>query len=185
MSGRSQQVKTWVRSLGKTLAQTLTQTLKSGLILGVVLLLLTGCGARGPESKVVKRAIAIEFEQTQQALSQQLRTPVPKFKIERVSVKNKTPLRLEGLQGFRVQGEYDANVKFPKQRYEQHHNPFDVYLQQQSDGETWRLAIPQKGKGEVAARPQWTTYQLFEPKPEKTAVKKVEPKPIQTTDPAA
>lgn len=149
----------------------LLKLLKSGLILGFALLFLTGCGAKGPKTKLVTRAIALEFAQTQQALSQQLRTPVPTFKIQHVSVSEQTPLRIEGLSAYRIQGQYDAEVKFPGKRYQQAQNIFDVYLQQQppsqqstkTDVIRWRLAIPQPDEPDAATGSQrWKTFPLYD-----------------------
>jgi hypothetical protein len=142
--------------------------LKSVLALSLALLCLTGCGAQGPETKLVRKAIALEFAQTQQALSQQLRTPVPTFKIQHVIVREKTPLRIEGLNAYRMQGQYDADVKFPGRRYQQSDNSFDMYLQQQpplpdTKVTLWRLAVPQKGGD---SEPQgWETFALYDAPP--------------------
>jgi hypothetical protein len=114
--------------------------LTAALLLILALLCLTGCGAKGPDSKLVQQAIALEFGQAQLELSQQLRTQLPKFKIERLA----------------IQGSYDAMVKFPDQRYHQAGNPFDIYLQQQGDTDNWRLAIPQQEDGSPTQ--DWKTY---------------------------
>ncbi|NJM58194.1 MAG: hypothetical protein HC857_13190 [Synechococcales cyanobacterium RU_4_20] len=125
----------------------------------------------GAQDQARDSAIALEFAQTQQALSQQLRTPVPTFKIQHVSVSEQTPLRIEGLSAYRIQGQYDAEVKFPGKRYQQAQNIFDVYLQQQppsqqstkTDVIRWRLAIPQIGEPDAAAGSQrWKTFPLYD-----------------------
>ncbi len=140
---------------------------KSALILGCALLFLTGCGARGPENKIVQKAIALEFQQTQEALSQQLHTKVPKFKIKNIVVAEKEALRLGGLVAYHLQGQYDADVKFPGKRYAQTDYSFDVYLQQLPDGNLWRLAVPQaRDDDSETVGPQWKTYALYEEVPE-------------------
>jgi len=146
------------RQIGVELQSRLKQI---GLVwIAIALLCLTGCGKQGPDNKLVKQAIALEFGQAQVELSQQLRTKVPTFKIERVEVANKMPLRIEGLVAYRIQGQYDASVKFPDQRYRQKNNAFDIYLQQQGDSDNWRLAIPQENMG--TASQTWKTYLLFD-----------------------
>ncbi|MHC5818654.1 MAG: hypothetical protein ACYT04_22920, partial [Nostoc sp.] len=45
----------------------------------------------------------------------------------------------------RVRGTYDLIVKLPKRRLTQPQKPFDVYLQIQQEGKTWRLLLPEKG----------------------------------------
>ena len=127
-------------------------------MLVTALLCLTGCGKQGPDSKLIKQAIALEFGQAQVELSQQLNTQPPRFKIERVDITKQTPLRIEGEAAVRIQGKYDASIKFPDQRYRQADNDFDLYLQQQGDTDFWRLAIPQPREG--AASQPWQTYLL-------------------------
>ena len=145
----------------------LAKLFKSALILGCALLFLTGCGARGPENKIVQKAIALEFQQTQAALSQQLHTVVPKFKIKNIVVAEKEALRLGGLVAYHLQGQYDADVKFPGKRYTQTDYAFDVYLQQLPDGNLWRLAVPQtREDDEGNLSQQWQTYALYEEAPE-------------------
>ncbi len=143
------------------LQQRLFKRIVAALMLVTAIFCLTGCGKQGPDSKLVKRAIALEFGQAQVELSQQLRTKVPTFKIERVAIAQQTQLRIEGQAAYRIQGQYDASVKFPDQRYRQENNDFDVYLQQQGDTDNWRLAIPQEDKG--TASQTWQTYILTDP----------------------
>ena len=146
--------------------QRLVKRIMAALMLIVAMFCLTGCGKQGPDSKLVKRAIALEFGQAQLELSQQLRTKVPTFRIERVAIAEQTPLRIEGQAAYRIQGQYDASVKFPDQRYRQENNDFDVYLQQQGDTDNWRLAIPQEDIG--TANQTWQTYILVDPLAEST-----------------
>jgi hypothetical protein len=47
---------------------------------------------------------------------------------------------IQDLQSFRVQGTYDYTVKLPTQQVTQRQNPFEVYLQRQQEGKTWRVA---------------------------------------------
>ncbi|NJN31198.1 MAG: hypothetical protein HC824_12770 [Synechococcales cyanobacterium RM1_1_8] len=83
------------------------------------------------------------------------------FQIAQATVETQTPLRIEGLEAFHLQGHYDVKLKFPGKRYRQNNNPFDLYLQQQAEGEVWRLAVPQPI--EAGAAQAWKTYLLFDP----------------------
>lgn len=144
----------------QTWSQTWTQRSISLLLAAVLMLGLSSCGAQGPETRLVKRAIALEFQQAQETLSQQLRTPVPRFKIQRVAIDEQTPLRIEGLSAFRVQGHYDVEVTFPDQRYHQTGNGFDLYLQELGEGQAWQLAIPHLSE---AGQQLWETHLLLDP----------------------
>lgn len=139
----------------------LSQRVLVAVLLAAAMFCLTGCGKQGPDAKLIKRAIALEFGQAQVELSQQLKNQVPKFKIERVEIATQTPLRIEGEAAVRIRGQYDVSIRFPDQRYRQTDNDFDLYLQQQGDTNFWRLAIPQPKEGTVSQ--PWQTYLLTNP----------------------
>lgn len=133
------------------------------LVLTVILLgLLTACGTVGlePSSQLVQRALALQLSQTQQHLSQQLhasgRLQPPSFKINRVVITQQEPLVIQNLPAYHVQGTYDLTLKLPRRQVNQQQNPFEVYLQSQKEGKTWRLAIPQSSGKEVGIL--WRTY---------------------------
>ncbi len=117
------------------------------IILAVILVsLITACSANSltPSTQIVRRAIALQVTQTQQELSQQLRLKSPDLKIDRVRVTNQEPLTIQSLPTYRVQGNYDYTLKLSKRTVTQKDNPFEVYLQRQSEGKTWRLAQQQR-----------------------------------------
>ncbi len=122
----------------------------------IVLVLLTACGNIGlePSSRLVQRAIALQVEQTQQQLSQQLGLNVLGFEINRVAVTKQEPLMIQSLAAYHVRGTYNVTFKLPKRRVIQQ-NPFDIYLQRQKEGKTWRLALPRMGK---EPKFTWITY---------------------------
>jgi hypothetical protein len=123
--------------------------------------LLTACGGvgGGPGRQLVERAIAIQLSQTQQQLSKQLRlnTQPSSITINRVSIAEKTPLEIGDLQAYRVKGTYDYTIKLPTHRVTQRENPFEVYLQRQKEGKTWRLAKQQISEG---GEPTWVTQRI-------------------------
>jgi hypothetical protein len=117
------------------------------VLTAILLVVVTACGSIGllPTSDLVQRAIALGLEQTQQKLSQQLDLDFQGFEIKRLSITQEQPLTIENLPAFHVQGSYDLIVKLPKRRLTQPKKTFDVYLQIQQEGKTWRLLIPEKG----------------------------------------
>ncbi|UBF24674.1 hypothetical protein K9N68_23810 [Kovacikia minuta CCNUW1] len=120
-------------------------------------IVLVGCSAmNGPSSQVVERAIALQLSQTQQELSQQLRlgSQPTDLVVKRVNITEQTPLKIQDLPSFRVMGTYDYTVKLPSQRVTQRQNPFEVYLQRQKEGKTWRVARLQTNE---AGEPIWVT----------------------------
>ncbi|MGG6266127.1 hypothetical protein ACQ4M3_04715 [Leptolyngbya sp. AN03gr2] len=124
------------------------------IILSIVLTVgLVACGGRySVPGNVLKKAIAISVNQTQQEISQQLKlSAAPKINVDRVKVTDQSPLKIEGLEGYRVKGEYDFTLKLPKRQDKLSDNTFDLYLQRQTvdkkqiwklaeqEGEAWKL----------------------------------------------
>lgn len=119
------------------------------VILAVILAsLLTACGASGvPNTALVKKAIALQVSQTQQEISQQLRLDPPKVEVDRVQIRTRSPLTIQNLTAYQIEGTYDFTLKLGDRKVAQKDNPFEVYLQRQSEGKTWRLAEQQKESG--------------------------------------
>lgn len=133
------------------------------LVLTAILLgLLTACGTAGlePSSQLVQRALALQLEQTQQQLSQQLqpsgRPQPPSFEINQLKITEQKPLVIQDLPTYRVRGTYNFTIELRKRRVTQQQNPFEVYLQRQKEGKTWRLVLPQSSGKE--AETLWRTY---------------------------
>ncbi|NJP10319.1 MAG: hypothetical protein HC866_13285 [Leptolyngbyaceae cyanobacterium RU_5_1] len=107
-------------------------------------LLLTACGPSAPEptTQLVEQAIALQLNQAQQELSQQLRldSPPTDIRVSRIKITQQTPLTIQNLQSYHIKGTCDFTVKRPKHSVTQHQTPFEVYLQRQMEGKTWRLA---------------------------------------------
>lgn len=130
------------------------------IFIAIMLVILTACSTGlEPSSKIVQRALALQLEQTQQQLSQQLDLKVNSFEIDSVAISQQQRQKIQDLPAYHVQGNYNVTLKLPRRRVTQQ-NPFDIYLQRQKEGKTWRLAIPQfSGKGTNS--PTWRTYLIF------------------------
>lgn len=112
------------------------------LVLIGLLVLLSACSTGiTPSNQVVQRGLALQLKQTQQQLSKQLGLDVKDFEIKRVKITQHSPLEIQNLPANHVQGTYDIIIQLPKRRVTQH-NSFDIYLQRQKEGKTWRLALP-------------------------------------------
>ncbi|MBA2748635.1 MAG: hypothetical protein H0U45_07795 [Tatlockia sp.] len=116
----------------------------------VLVLLLNGCSGVEPNKEIVENAIALQTRLLQQQLQQ-----ISKLELSHVNVTQKQPLSIDKLTGYRISGTYD--LKLPKQRLSQQKNPFEVYLQRQKEGKTWRLALPKMAKNGVFT---WLTYAI-------------------------
>jgi len=109
-----------------------------------------------PTKQLVQKAIALQVSQTQRQLTQRLQSLPSKFDITQVKLKQIEPFFIGDLATYRILGTYTLTIKLPKQRVTQHKNLFDVYLQRQKEGKTWRLAVPQAiDQGRPSS---WHTY---------------------------
>ncbi|BAZ32817.1 hypothetical protein NIES4074_53240 [Cylindrospermum sp. NIES-4074] len=126
----------------------------------ILLVLLTACGGISllPTRELVQKAIAIQLEQTQQELSQKLDLDFQGFDIKRLSITQEQPLTIQKLPTYRIRGTYDAVLKLPKRRLTQPQKPFEVYLQLQKEGKTWRLLLPEKASKDT--QQIWRSYLL-------------------------
>ncbi|NEP57008.1 MAG: hypothetical protein F6K31_08290 [Symploca sp. SIO2G7] len=135
------------------------------LIISIILTIswmLSSCGTNtptlglAPTKRLVQKAIAFQVSQTQQQLTQRLQSPLSQFDITQVKLKQIEPFFIEDLATYRVLGTYSLTIELPKQRVTQQNNLFDIYLQRQKEGKTWRLAVPQAI--EQGKPSSWRTY---------------------------
>ncbi|QCS49190.1 hypothetical protein FEK30_06940 [Picosynechococcus sp. PCC 11901] len=126
-----------VRPLWKRLGQL--------VIFGVILLNLWGCTGTeaprefAPDGEVIQRAIATKLKSHYQQLSQTINAPPPNLELKNIQVKKLDSFFLQALPVYHLQGTYDVVLNFPSQRTEnRRRNPFEVYLQRQPEGKTWR-----------------------------------------------
>jgi hypothetical protein len=127
------------------------------VLTAILLVLLTACsfGTPSPNKNLVKKAIALSMQETQQQLSQKLNLDFGEFEINHLSIKQRQLMTVEHLPAFRIQGTYDLNLKLPERILEQPEKLFDIYLQLQREGKTWRLLLP-PGSNEDTS--MWHSY---------------------------
>ncbi|MBD2015839.1 hypothetical protein H6F96_17930 [Microcoleus sp. FACHB-53] len=132
------------------------------VLTAIFLVALTACGANtpplglAPNKQLVQKAIALQVNQTQERLTQRLQSIPPKIQITQVTLKQLEPLFLDDLATFHIWGTYSFKVNLPSQQLPQQQRPFDVYLQRQPEGKTWRLVIPDRmGNSSPVS---WRTY---------------------------
>ncbi|MBW4513568.1 MAG: hypothetical protein KME64_45000 [Scytonematopsis contorta HA4267-MV1] len=124
----------------------------------ILLILLTGCGVNvyPPGGQLIKKAIAVELEQTKQLLSQQLDVNFQDFEIKRVFVKKQDPIYIQKLPSYHIQGTYDLTFNLPERQLKKEKKEFDLYLQVQKEGKTWRLLLPDNSSNDEKAI--WRSY---------------------------
>ncbi|MFQ4144717.1 hypothetical protein [Chlorogloeopsis sp. ULAP02] len=128
------------------------------IIIMTLLGLLTACttSVLAPTSQLVEKAIALQLEKTQQQLKQQLDLDFKGFEVHHLAIAKKQPQTIQNLLTYHVSGTYDLIFKLPKRQLKQPQKPFDVYLQLQQEGKTWRLLLPQKESKDT--KPVWHSY---------------------------
>jgi hypothetical protein len=130
-------------------------------LMAIFTLTLTACGAntpslgQAPSKQLVKSAIALQVSQTQQQLTQKLQSSPPKLEITKVSFKQLEALFLGGLPTYHFLGSYKVKIGLTEQETQQI-NSFDIYIQRQKEGKTWRLLIPENNAQK--ANSTWRTY---------------------------
>lgn len=131
------------------------------VLTGILVLLLTACGTIGllPTDKLVQKAIALQLEQTQKQLNQKLDLDFQGLEIKKLRIKQEKPLTVENLPAFRVRGTYDLVIKLPERQLTQPQQQFELYLQIQREGKSWRLLLPDKSSKEP--EPVWRSYLIL------------------------
>ncbi|MEC4805020.1 MAG: hypothetical protein SAJ12_04715 [Jaaginema sp. PMC 1079.18] len=133
-----------------------------GAIALLLLIFLTACGSAkppiglAPGGDIIKSAIALQIEQSQQRLSAQLATRNPDFQVTQINVKTLEPLYLGKLPTFHFHGTYNLKLDLPNQKVTQKDNEFDIYIQRQKEGKTWRWL--QRTVLDSDAPPRWYSY---------------------------
>jgi hypothetical protein len=130
------------------------------MIAMILLWLLTACTTSviAPTSQLVEKAIALELQQTRQQLNQQLDLDFQGFEINRLSITQRKALTVEDLPTYRIQGNYNLTFKLPKRKLTQPQKLFDVYLQLQREGKTWRLLVPEDDSKD--SKQVWRSYSI-------------------------
>jgi len=91
---------------------------------------------------MIKHAIARQLTLTEDRLTTQFNRSTPtNFDVKNLKVKMLNPLYIADLPTYEVSGTYTLKLNLPRQEITQQKNEFDIYLQRQAEGKTWRLLI--------------------------------------------
>ena len=133
-----------------------------GLIICLLTLLLTACNntSIGPSADLVQKAIAFKLQHTQEQLSQKLNLDTRGFNINHLHVVQKRLFKLDNLPTYKLSGTYDLTFKLPERQIDQTQKSFDVYLQLQKEGKTWRLLVPEQEENHTET--SWYSYLISE-----------------------
>ncbi|MDB9502365.1 hypothetical protein PN441_04715 [Spirulina major CS-329] len=110
-----------------------------------------------PNSDTIKKAIILQVKHSQNAISQQLNAANPNLRISHIKVRQLDAQYLAKLPTYHLQGRYDLDLELPTQTVKQSGNSFDIYLQRQREGKTWRWLQPKDQDAEGTVQ-HWLTY---------------------------
>lgn len=129
-----------------------------GLIICLLTLILTACNntSIGPSTDLVQKAIGFNLEHTQEQLSEKLNLDTRGFDINHLHINQRKLFKLDNLPTYKLSGTYDLIFKLPEREITQAQKSFNVYLQLQKEGKTWRLLVPEKKENETQA--SWYSY---------------------------
>ena len=103
---------------------------------------------------LVRQAIVLQLTQANEILTQQLGLAdqeVANFQVDNLIITQEKSITIQNLPALQVRGTYNLTVNSPKQRVKKFRNPFEIYLQVQAEGKTWRLARPIAQDGDTWA----------------------------------
>ncbi len=121
----------------------------------LLLMVVTACATVSliPTNELVYQAIAIQLEHTQEELKQKLDLDFQGFEIKHLAVTQEKSLTIEKLPTYRLRGTYDLVFKLPNRSLTQLEKPYEIYLQLQKEGKSWRLLVPETEKHKI-----WRSY---------------------------
>ncbi len=96
-----------------------------------------------PTPDIIERAIELQLQETEAQLSQNLGLSQPlTWQIDRIDIRDRQWIPIENLPGFQLSGNYILTARSASQRLYRRRYSFQIYLQRQKEGKTWRLARP-------------------------------------------
>ncbi len=131
-------------------------------LIGILILFLSACSSVkpptefAPDGQTVTQALIIQLRQTQNRLNQRLKLPEPQFSVSQINIKNIEPVYVANLAAYHLKGTYTLNLKQSKQSITQKNNLFDLFLQRQAEGKTWRLLTQDIDSHD--AKTKWSSY---------------------------
>jgi hypothetical protein len=126
------------------------------------ILLLTACGSvpsaaqLGLDEAVVKQAITLQLREKEKVISQYLSTNRPEIEINQIKINKIKSTVINNLSVLQVRGTYNLMLNLSRHPATQKQNDFELYLQRQIEGKTWRL-LKQDNQG------IWLTYSIYSP----------------------
>lgn len=133
------------------------------IIILVLIILLSACAgptpplSLAPGKNLVKQAVKLQVSLAQEQLDKTLKTSSYPWEISKIKIQELKPLYVNKLATYHLKGTYKLKIELDNKKVEHAQEDFDIYLQLQREGKTWRLLKKVLGK-EGENKPVWTTY---------------------------
>lgn len=110
-----------------------------------------------PSPSIIEKALTFKVEYEQKSLSRQLTEKKLNFTITEINIKKIEPIILFDLPTYHLEGNY--KIKFSKNSHQNTSvtNTFNLDLQRQSTGKTWRILLKSKDKKSV----KYSSYLIY------------------------
>jgi hypothetical protein len=131
----------------------------------ILIILLTGCAGANPprefapDGNIIKQALMLQLTRFEQRLSEELMADHPQIEINQIKIDLLDPLFMGKLPTYHLHGKFNLILDLPNQDVKQNNNEFDLYLQRQKEGKTWRLLRQESDKDRDDF--VWRSYSLF------------------------
>jgi hypothetical protein len=128
----------------------------------VLVWLLTACGSYAPPTEyapngeIVAQALLLQIQQTENRLAQELNLPEPQLSVSKIKIKTIEPIYVANLAAYHLSGTYNLKMKQSHKTIQQQNNAFELFLQRQVEGKTWRLL--RKNVVDKDRENQWSSY---------------------------
>lgn len=131
-------------------------------VLLTLIFFITGCSIVAPPLEfapapdIVKKAIILQLQQGYSNLSSQLNSTYHLPVIKQINVTKIEPLFIANFATYHLKGTYQIQLNLPTHIVKQKQNKFDIYLQRQKQGKTWRLL-----RKSTSTNPdKWSSYHI-------------------------
>ena len=121
------------------------KTIATVIILTSLNLFLWGCSTNQPPleftppPQIIEKAIVMQLELKYDRVSKNLTTKKPQYKITNIKVDKIEPTVKFDLPTYHLEGKYQLRIKNDRRKSKKIASNFQVDLQRQSSGQTWRL----------------------------------------------
>ncbi len=92
-----------------------------------------------PQAEVIKKALYSQLNQKYNSITTNLQTSPPKITITQININQIDPFWRDDLPVYHLRGNYQFKLKSRNKQFLSKYQIFDLYLQRQKEGKTWRL----------------------------------------------